>query len=195
MTRIRPTFYIAALAMLSALTSLPAMAQRLESINVDPAAAAVGQPVTLTAQFDISKGLNCNVRIRFGDGKQDDFSVNQTKDATMTMKHVYDKPGNYNVDVEPRRKLPLPGCLGDQLHAKVVVAAPVVAAASAPAKSAGTSPCPSGWKLVAKSQNKKTGAFQCSAKPGSAAPATKPECPGQLNYVENLKKGQLGCRP
>jgi hypothetical protein len=169
------------------------LAQTLTSIKVEPATARVGQPVTLTAQFDISKGLNCNVRVRFGDGVQDDFKVNQEKDATMVMTHVYQKPGDYTVDVEPRRALPLLGCLGAQLHAKVAVAA--AAPAAAPAKAAAPQRCPDGWTLVAKSVNKKTGAFQCSAKPNAVAPATRPACPGELTYVENLKKGQIGCRP
>jgi hypothetical protein len=184
---------LALLATAAALACAPVAAQTLTAIKVEPATARVGQPVTLTAQFDISKGLNCNVRVRFGDGVQDDFKVNQEKDATMVMTHVYQKPGNYTVDVEPRRALPLLGCLGEQLHAKVAVAA--AAPAAAPAKAAAPQRCPDGWTLVAKSVNKKTGAFQCSAKPNAAAPATRPACPGELTYVENLKKGQIGCRP
>ena len=186
---------LAALSAVVALAAQPVTAQTLTSIKVEPASAPVGQPVTLTALFDISKGLNCNVRVRFGDGAQDDFKVNQEKDATMIMKHVYQKPGSYTVDVEPRRKLPLPGCLGEQLHAQVAVVAAVASPANAPAKAAAPQRCPEGWTLVAKSVNKKSGAFQCSAKPGTAAPATRPVCSGELSYVENLKKGQIGCRP
>ena len=185
---------LAALATIVALAASPVAAQTLTSIKVEPATAQVGQPVTLSALFDISKGLNCNVRVRFGDGAQDDFKVNQEKDATMVMKHVYQKAGSYTVDVEPRRKLPLPGCLGEQLHAQVAVAVAAALPASALAKSAAPQRCPDGWTLVAKSVNKKTGAFQCSAKPGTAAPATRPVCSGDLSYVENLKKGQIGCR-
>ena len=179
-------------ALATALATLPVAAQTLTSIKVEPATSQPGQPVTLTALFDTSKGLNCNVRVRFGDGAQEDFKVNQEKDATMVLKHTYQKPGAYTVDVEPRRNLPLPGCLGEQLHAKVTVAAAV---AAVPAKAAAPRLCPEGWTLVGKSVNKKTGAFQCSAKPGSAAPATRPVCGGELSYVENMKKGQIGCRP
>lgn len=190
MQSIRRTLTVVAFA---AFVTLPAAAQRLTELKVEPAAAKPGEQVSVIAQFDISKGLNCNVRVRFGDGKQDDFKVNQEKDATMVLKHVYDKPGAYTVDVEPRRALPLLGCMGEQLHAKVAVAAAKQASAAATAPE--PSKCPAGWTLAAKSVNKKTGAFQCTAKPGTAAPATRPECPGQLSYVENLKKGQLGCRP
>jgi hypothetical protein len=43
--------------------------------------------------------------------------------------------------------------------------------------------------------NKKTGAFTCTARAGSALPASKSECPAPLGYFENKSKGQLGCRP
>jgi hypothetical protein len=48
--------------------------------------------------------------------------------------------------------------------------------------------------LAAKSVNKKTGAFNCSAKPGTALPDKKLTCPGDTGYFENAKKGSLGCR-
>jgi len=34
-----------------------------------------------------------------------------------------------------------------------------------------------------------------AAKAGTAAPATKPDCPAPLGYFENQTKGQFGCRP
>jgi hypothetical protein len=75
----------------------------------------------------------------------------------------------------------------------VKVVAPVVATA-APAAAAAPA-CPEGWKLDKKSVSKKTGAFTCTAKAGTAAPAGKLACAGTLGYFENTKKGQLGCRP
>ena len=55
--------------------------------------------------------------------------------------------------------------------------------------------CPEGWKLDAKSVVKKTGAYACSAKAGTAIPDKKPVCPGELSYFENSKKGMFGCKP
>ena len=55
--------------------------------------------------------------------------------------------------------------------------------------------CPEGWKLNAKSVVRKTGAYTCTAKAGTAVPDKKPACPGELTYFENGKKGLLGCRP
>ncbi len=189
----RHALSIALLATTAALAAAPAAAQTLTSIKVEPASAQPGQPVTLTATFDVSKGLNCNVRVRFGDGAQENLKVNQEKDATMTLTHAYKQPGNYSIDVEPRRNLPLLGCLGESRRAQVTVAA--AAAPVAAAKTAAPQFCPEGWKLAARSVNKKTGAFQCTAKPGTAAPANRLVCSGDLNYVENLKKGEIGCRP
>jgi hypothetical protein len=171
-----------------------ASAQTLQGIKVEPASARVGDEVTLTANFDVSGGLNCNVRIEFGDGAQQNVAINQLKDATTVLRHRYDKAGNYTASVKPVTRLPLFKCLGDIKTASVVVAAaadkPVAPTAAAEAPQ-----CPAGWKLDARSVNKKTGAFTCSAKAGTTAPSGKLACPGDLGYFENVKKGQLGCRP
>lgn len=169
--------------------------QTLTGVKVAPQPAAPGAPVTITADFDVSGGaLNCNVRIDFGDGTpKRDFKINQTKDVPLVVSHTYAKAGTYRVMVEPKTNLPMLKCTGDNQYAQVTVAAP---AKAAPAAAAPAGPkCPDGWKLDAKSVNRKTGAFTCTAKAGSAAPAARPECPGELGYYENLKRGQLGCRP
>jgi hypothetical protein len=54
--------------------------------------------------------------------------------------------------------------------------------------------CAAGWKLSGKF-NAKTGSFTCGAKAGTALPAAKAECKGDLTYFENAKKGQYGCKP
>lgn len=163
-------------------------AQTLQSVKVDPATAEPGKPVTITAAFDISNGLNCNVRIHFGDGATQDQKVNQEKDANLTVQHSYAKPGSYTVKVEPKTALPALKCLGKNQQTVVQVVAATAAAAAAPS-------CPQGWKLQAKSVNKKSGAYTCTAKAGTAVPSQRAACPGSLSYFENSKKGQLGCRP
>ena len=100
--------------------------------------------------------------------------------------------------IEPKRVTSHLKCSGKNLTAAYkVVAAPVAAApagtASAAVKAGPT--CPEGWKLDAKSVNKKTGAYGCTAKAGTALPEKKPVCPGDLTYSENSKKGMLGCKP
>lgn len=167
----------------------PLAAQTLQSVKVDPATAEPGKPVTITAAFDISGGLNCNVRFNFGDGASQDQKVNQEKDANLSVQHSYAKAGTYTVKVEPKTKLPALKCLGKNQEAVVKVVAP------APAGAAAAPSCPDGWKLDKKSVNKKSGAYTCTAKAGTAAPASHAACPGSLSYFENSKKGQLGCKP
>lgn len=176
-----------------ALAAGPALAQTLKSIRVEPATAKPGQAVTVTAQLDLTENPNCGLHLHFGDGVTSTAKVNQAKDATITATHAYSKPGSYTVMVEPKRVGVSLKCLGDNQKATVTVAA--APATAAPAAAAAAPVCPDGWKLAAKSVNKKTGAFQCSAKAGTPAPAKRLECPGSLTYFENTKKGQLGCRP
>ncbi len=174
--------------------ALAASAQTLQGLKVEPARAKVGEEVKVTATFDISQGLNCNVRFEFGDGEQRNVVINQIDDATMVLRHRYAAPGTYTVNVLPRTAMPTLKCMGDDMHATVAVAGGS-AAAAAPGKAAAPKPsCPGGWTLDAKSVNKKTGAYLCRAKPGTAAPAERLACPNGLGYYENLGKGLLGCR-
>lgn len=186
------------LALALAATTLGASAQTLKSVQVEPASLAAGGEATVTVRFDIEQALNCHVRVEFGDGAQQNVVVNQAKDATMVLKHRYAKPGNYTVAVLPRTAMPVLKCTGQDQKARLTVTAGAVATAPAPGASAAkvvaTPACPTGWTLDAKSLNKKSGAYTCKAKAGTAAPEGKLACPGTLGYFENAKKGQLGCR-
>jgi|APDOM4702015118_1054815.scaffolds.fasta_scaffold22795_2 hypothetical protein len=172
-------------------------AQTLSGVKVEPATAKPGEAVRITATFDDAEKPNCNVRVHFGDGATKDFKINQAKDIPLVTEYTYAKAGSYTVKVEPKTALPTLKCVGKNQSLVVKVAAPVPAAAPAAAKAgAAAGPaCPEGWKLSAKSVNKKTGAFTCTAKAGTAAPASKLACPAPLGYFENTSKGQLGCRP
>jgi len=178
----------AAAALWLGCVAMAAGAQTLVNAKVDPASARPGQVVTLTAELTGIDNPNCGVRLHWGDGQTQDFKVNQTKDAPIVARHSYTKAGSYTVMVEPKAQGLTGKCLGDSQRVAVSVAA------RAAAKPAGPS-CPGGWKLVAKSVNKKTGAYTCTAKAGTAPPQTPPSCPGELSYFHNAKRGQLGCRP
>jgi hypothetical protein len=179
-------------------------AQTLKGVTVEPASAKVGEPVQVRASFDLGDSPNCGVKVHFGDGATTDAKVNQAKDAVIAVPHTYGKAGTYTVMVEPKRVDASLKCQGKNAKTSVVVAvaapvaatpaAPAPAVAAAKAKPAGPT-CPPGWTLSAKSVNKKTGAFQCLAKAGTPAPTAKLECPGNLSYVENTKKGMLACQP
>ena len=173
------------LALLMALGATLAHAQTISAIKVEPAQAEAGKPVKITVAFDNAETPNCNVRLHFGDGKNRDFKINQAKDVPLVASYTWTKAGDYTVKVEGKTALPMLKCTGANQSALVKVSAAVAKAPS----------CPAGWKLDAKSVNKKTGAYTCGAKAGTAAPATQPECPAPLSYFENKTRGQFGCRP
>ena len=177
-----------------------ANAQFVTAVKVAPAQIQAGQETKITVDFDTPRP-NCGLRLHFGDGVTRDFKINQTKDVPLVVTYKYGMAGDFRVMTEPKREGMIAGCGRKNMETfiKVTAAPPApgapAPAKAAPAKAAAAAPeCPSGWALVAKSVNKKTGAFTCSAKAGTTPPAGKLECPGDLGYFENAKKGQLGCR-
>ncbi|HUN68665.1 MAG TPA: hypothetical protein VMU46_07700 [Burkholderiales bacterium] len=186
-------------AAIGALLPVAAHAQFVTSVKAEPAQIQAGQETKITVDFDKPEP-NCGLRLHFGDGVTRDFKINQKKDVPLVVTYKYDKAGEFRVMTEPKREGMLGGCGRKNMETFVKVAAAPAAAApaaakAAPAKAAMAEPtCPEGWTLDRKSFNKKTGAFTCTAKAGTKPPAGKLECPGDLGYFENSKKGQLGCR-
>jgi hypothetical protein len=178
------------LALAAALAPAGLLAQTLSKVTVEPAEAKAGEPVKITVAFTEADNPNCNMRLHFGDGSNRDFKINQAKDMPVVVSYTYAKAGEYRLRAEGKTALPRLKCLGADQRAVLKVVAPMAAAT---AKSGPT--CPEGWKLDAKSVVKKSGAYTCTAKPGTAAPASKLACPAPLGYFENASKGQLGCRP
>ena len=187
------TAFDIACAALLACSALGAQAQLLTGARVSPTEIRAGESSTLTADFDIGSGaLLCNVRVHFGDGQTQDFKINQTKDVPLVVSHAYAKPGSYKLMVEGKTALPLLKCTGPNQTAVVNVLAASTSAARPAAASALR--CPDGWALNAKSVNRKTGAYTCTARANAPLPAGKLACPGGLDYFESARKGQLGCR-
>ena len=185
------------LAILSLLLAAgSASAQTLKDIKLDMAQAQVGQTVTATVGLDSAAAPNCGLRVRWGDGAVTERRINSAAEMPFKATHTYAKPGDYSVVADPGKVGGSLGCLGKNASAMVKVVAPPppppkpVAAASTSGPS-----CPDGWKLDAKSVNKKTGAYSCTAKAGTPVPEKRPVCPGDLTYSENSKKGMLGCKP
>jgi hypothetical protein len=200
------TVVLSALFGIVAAGALPVHAQTVSNVKVDKAQVAINQPVTVTVNFDVRNDLiNCGMRVSFGDGSQQDFKINQTKDVPLVVQHRYATAGDFKVTAEPKTVSPILKCNGKNQTAMVnvlkpaPVAPPPVAVAApaavvkAPAKPA--SPCPDGWTLDKAGVNKKTGAFVCRAKPGTPAPAQTLSCSGSLGYFVNSSKGRLGCQP
>ena len=170
-----------------------AAAQTLTGIKLEPATVKVGEPVKITGTFENADNPNCNVRLNYGEGPTQNFTINQLKDVPLITSHSYAKPGTYKVALEPRTAMPMIKCVGKDQTATVTVLAATPVAAAVPA--AKVAQCPNGWKLNAKSVNKKNGAYTCTAKAGTALPNAKLDCAAPLGYFENKAKGQLGCRP
>jgi hypothetical protein len=159
-----------------------------------------GQVVTATVSFNDADSPNCGLRFYWGDGQTQDVKVVDAKQVPLVLQHTYSKPGAYDLMAEGKKVTSHLKCAGANARAKVTIAdsKPAAGAAAAPkpaAASAAASHCPEGWKLDAKSVNKKTGAFTCTAKAGTKLPEKKLECGGDTGYFENAKKGQVGCRP
>ena len=170
-----------------------ASAQILSGVKVEPAEIRAGETVKITVGFDVTGGINCGLRIHFGDDATEDYKINQAKDVPLVVSRTYGKPGSYEVKAEPKTVGMRMKCGGQNQTAMLKVAEPAPVA-KAPAAPTGPQ-CPEGWKLDPKSVSKKTGAFTCTAKSGTKPPESKLACPGDLGYFENAKKGQLGCRP
>lgn len=176
-------------------------AQTLKDIKLDLAQAQVGQNVTATIGLDAGERANCGLRVRWGDGAVTEVRLEDPKQIPAKVTHAYAKPGDYSVVADPGKVKSSLGCVGKKMAAAVKVVAPPPVPAAAPAATASAAKtssgptCPEGWQINAKSVVKKTGAFTCTAKPGTAVPEKKPACQGELTYFENSKKGMLGCKP
>ena len=175
-------------------------AQTLTDLKIEPPQAVTGQTVTATISLT-DGGANCGLRFYWGDGATVDVKVNDKTTFPLRLTHVYDKPGDFRAMAEGKKVTSHLKCMGPNIARTVAVSAP--APKPAPVASA---PCGSrarkergalsrGLGAGIESVNKKTGAFTCPAKAGTALPSAKPACPGDLTYFENGKKGQLGCRP
>jgi hypothetical protein len=184
---------------LTGLLVLGAQAQVLGTIMVSPQTAKVGEPVKVTATVDVLNSNYCGFVVSYGDGASLDGVSDAQTAGPFVSNHTYTKAGTYSVTLGGRNVQSHPNCGGGEKAAQLmVVDAPKAAASQAPAAaaaSASTGPCPANWKLAPKSSNAKTGAFTCTAKSGTALPATNPTCKGDLTYFENKKKRLLGCRP
>lgn len=186
-------------AMAAALLPAWAAAQTVTGLRVEPAQITAGESVRITVSFDVESAINCGVRLQFGDGKSGGFRIQRQEDVPLSVPREYKAAGEYKVAVEPGRVGAVLGCNGKAQSVMLKVAAAGAASADqksvkharAPKDAKPDPHCPEGWALMRRSV-KKSGAYTCRA-----APSTRPvklECPADLNYFENRKKGYIGCR-
>lgn len=195
----RPLQFAATLVALSLMPQF-AQAQKLVSMTVEPSTIEQSGSVKATVNFEVLSGTNCGIRLHWGDGVADNVKINQKKDAPWIAEHKYANAGTYEVMAEPKTQGMTPRCGGDNQRVKVVVKAPAPAPAAAVPKAtvagpaAAVNPCPDGWKLSKAGVSKSNKSFTCTAAANTKLPAQRLECPGDLSYFENAKKGQLGCK-
>ena len=168
-----------------------AQAQVLGTITASSTNVKVGEPVTITANIDVINANYCGFVVGFGDGTFQDAVSDAKTPVPLVITRKFDKPGSYHVTLGGKNVQNHPNCGGPERAVDITVTG---AAAKPGAKPAAAAVCADGWKLAGK-PNAKTGAFTCAAKPGTALPASKPSCSGDLSYFENTKKGQYGCKP
>lgn len=122
---------------------------------------------------------SCGYFVEYGDGNNGDSRVVSRTNGQFTRSHqrTFDKPGTYTVEATGRRHKQTQACYGQVSTTVTVVAA---AAYTQPA-------CPEGWALNERSVNRRTGAFNCTAKP-----AVELQCGDGLRYYE--RDGVIGCR-
>jgi hypothetical protein len=189
----------------------------IQGVKVEPAEIKAGQTAKITISGTEGDTVNCGVKLHFGDGTSQDFKLVNKGMLPLVVEHKYDKAGELKVMAEPKKVTSHLKCGGQNQNAmlKVIAPSPVVAAvtaaapaAKAPAVAAATVPapvkpapkatgpaCPDGWNLDAKTVNKKSGSFSCTAKVGAKLPEAKLSCAKGLGYYENADKGLIGCRP
>lgn len=191
----------------------------IQGIKVEPAEIKAGQTAKITISGTEGDMVNCGVKLHFGDGTSQDFKLVNKGMLPIVVEHKYVQAGEVKVMVEPKKVTSHLKCGGQNQNAILkVVALPVVAAPAAAAPKAlagptvatapavGAAPvkptpkatgpaCPEGWNLDAKTVNKKSGSFTCTAKVGAKLPDAKLSCAKGLGYYENADKGLIGCRP
>lgn len=187
----RLSTFCAAVATVSCF-ALSAQAQVLGTITASSTSVKVGEPVTITANIDVLNGNYCGFVVGFGDGTFKDAVSDASTPVPLVVTRTYDKPGSYHVTLGGKNVQNHPNCGGPERAVDITVAGPVAPTKAVPLKPADV--CAKGWKLSGK-LNAKTGSFTCAAKAGTALPAEKPACKGDLSYFENVKKGQYGCKP
>lgn len=184
--------------------AVSAHAQFIGGLSVNPQSAKAGEPVTVTATIDVTGNNFCGFIVFFGDGTSVEGVSDAKTPPPYNFAHTYARAGQYSLSMGGRHVQSHPNCTGTDKTATVTITeAPKPLAVAAPATPApvakpvvvtAANVCPENWKVVPKSFNAKSGAFSCSAKPGTALPAVKAVCAGDLTYFENAKKGQFGCR-
>jgi hypothetical protein len=131
--------------------------------------------------------LGCQLALDFGDGTPD--RMQQFTDGgprRSSVKHVYRKPGIYNVRVHGALLGRERACEGDKRVQVIVVGEPEPGVSEVAREAATLTLCPQGWSLLPGSQSGPR--FKC--RPDK--PLQKIECHGGSKFFE--QDGMMGCQ-
>jgi hypothetical protein len=163
--------------------------------------AQVGQTVTATVELDATGTPNCGLRVRWGDGAVTERKINSAAEVPFVTTHTYAKAGRLHDGCRPGPRGWQPGlcrqeCQHDREGVRTCTGCSGARCLGISCQTAAALPDLPRW-LEAQCQDRwsrRSGAYTCTAKAGTATPDKKPACPGDLTYFENSKKGLLGCR-
>jgi hypothetical protein len=166
-----------------------AHAGKVNSVKVEPASIVAGSQAKVTVDGE-DEGV-CGLRVEYGNGEVDVTKMNKDKDNfPRSFMHTYNSPGTYTLVAKGGRDGSTLGCSGNATTTLTVTAPPPVAAPAATMAPA----CPDGFVLNRKSVNRRTGAFNCSARKGAQLPAAGIACPANTSYYTNTQGTLLGCK-
>ena len=175
------------------LASTLAMAQAQQSgigaIKFEPSPVRAGQEVRITISAEGEAPGFCGMVVHFDDGSESRNVKIDGKEGKfpVTIAKTYAKAGSYSVKAEGKKITTHFPCVGSATAKLVVEPAPVAVATVAKAAA-----CPEGYKMVGKVG--KAGDFSCKGGKNAMAPTQPPACATGLEYFQNAKARQVGCR-
>ncbi len=177
------------LGLLLGLVSTLTVAQQggIGAVKVEPNPAKAGQDVKITIAAEGEAPAFCGMVVHFDDGGESRQIKIDGKEGKfpVTITKTYAKAGSYSIKAEGRKITTHFPCVGG------ATARLTVEGAAAPAKSA-TPVCPAGYKMSGRAG--KAGDFSCKGGKDAKAPAQPLPCGDGLEFFDNDKSKQLGCR-
>jgi hypothetical protein len=179
--------------------SAAAFAGSISGVKVEPASGTVGQQVKVTVD-GTNEGV-CGLRVEYGNGDVDVTKMSEGKDNfPRSFMKSYNKAGTYTVIAKGGKDGSTFGCPGETKTTVTIAEAPKPVAAAAPAAvakpaAAAAPTCPDGYKLNAKSVDKKSGAYSCAGAKGVKMLDKPLECSEKTEFFSNTssKGTTLGC--
>lgn len=181
--------YPLSLALCLASTLACAQQGGIGAVKIEPNPARAGQEVKITISAEGEASQFCGMVVHFDDGSESRNVKIDSSEAKFPVSFgkTFAKPGTYSIKAEGKKITTHFPCVGAATTKLVVEAAPAAAKAAAVA-----AVCPDGYKMLGKPG--KGGDFACKGGKGAVAPAKPLACGDGLEYFNNEKAQQVGCR-